>query len=101
MMYLNRFMSNDILGADANDALDNCPRSEMKIYELWSMSRVGSTSMLASDWLHKSEQPIETQDSKLTQLLTMTATHNFRFSSDEELKEIQRRDNNPFHAMQE
>ena len=32
---------------------------------------------LAPDWLHESEQPIRSQNSKLTQLLTMTATHKF------------------------
>ena len=41
------------------------------------MSRVGSTSKLAPDWLHKSEQPIRSLVSKLTQLLTMTTTHKF------------------------
>ena len=39
-----------------------------------SLSRVVSTSMLAPDWLHKSEQPIR---SKLTKLLTMTQTQKF------------------------
>ena len=29
------------------------------------------------DWLHKSEQPIRSQISKLTQLLTMTTTQKF------------------------
>ena len=47
----------------------------MKIYELQSLSRDGSTSKLAPDWLHKSE--IRSQDSKLTQLLTMNTTHKF------------------------
>ena len=42
----------------------------MEIYELFSLSRVGPTSKLAPDWLHKSEQPIRSQVSKLTQLLT-------------------------------
>ena len=36
-----------------------------------------STSKLAPDWLHKSEQPISSQISKLTQFLTMTTTHKF------------------------
>ena len=45
----------------------------MEIYELLSLSRVGSTSKLPPDWLHKSEQqPIRSQLSKLTQLLTTT-----------------------------
>ena len=38
---------------------------------------IGSTSQLASDWLHNSEQPIRSQASKLTQLLTMTTTRKF------------------------
>ena len=33
--------------------------------------------MRAPDWLHKSEQPIRSQVSKLAQLLTMTTTHKF------------------------
>ena len=33
--------------------------------------------MLAPDWLHRSEQNIRSQVSKLTQLLTMTTTHKF------------------------
>ena len=41
------------------------------------MSRVVSTSKLASDWLHKSEQQIRSQVNKLTQLLTMTTTQKF------------------------
>ena len=49
----------------------------METYELQSLSRVVSTSKLAPDWLLKSEQPIRSQDSKLTQLLTMTQTHKF------------------------
>ena len=32
---------------------------------------------LAPDWLHKSEQQIRSQVSKLTQFLTMTTTHKF------------------------
>ena len=36
-----------------------------------------STDKLAPDWLCKSEQPIRSQVSKLTQLLTMTTTHKF------------------------
>ena len=36
-----------------------------------------SKSKLAPDWLHKSEQPIRSQESKLTKLLTMTKTHKF------------------------
>ena len=51
--------------------------ARMEIYELQSLSRVGSTSMMAPDWLHKSEQPIRSQVRKLTQLLTMTQTHKF------------------------
>ena len=47
----------------------------MEIYESWSLSRVVSTSKLAPDWLPKSEQPIRSQVSKLSKLLTMTATH--------------------------
>ena len=39
------------------------------------MTRVVLTSKLALDWLHKSEQPIRSQDSKLSQCLTMTTTH--------------------------
>ena len=42
----------------------------MEIYELYSLSRVVSTSKLTPDWLRKSEQPIRSQGSKLTQLLT-------------------------------
>ena len=49
----------------------------MEIYELKSSSRVGSPSKLAPNWLHKSEQPIRSQVSKLTQLLTLTTTHKF------------------------
>ena len=49
----------------------------MEIYELQSLSTVGSTRKLAPDWLHKSEQPIRSQVSKLTQLLTLTATYKF------------------------
>ena len=49
----------------------------MEIYELYSLSTAVSTSKLAPDWLHKSEQPIRSQVSKLTQLLTMTQTHKF------------------------
>ena len=41
------------------------------------MSRVVSTNKLAPDWLHKSEQPIRSQESKLTQLLTMKTIHKF------------------------
>ena len=41
------------------------------------MSRVVSTSKMAPNWLHKSEQPFRSQVSKLTQLLTMTTTHKF------------------------
>ena len=48
-----------------------------EIYELQSLSRVGSTSKLAPDWLHRHEQPIRGQVSKLTQLLTITQTHKF------------------------
>ena len=44
--------------------------SGMEIYGLRSLSRVVSTSNLAPDWLHKSGQPIRSQVSKLTQLLT-------------------------------
>ena len=47
----------------------------LKVVE--SLSRVVSTSKLAPDWLHKSEQLIRSQVSKLTQLLTMTTTHKF------------------------
>ena len=49
----------------------------MEIYQLQSLSRVVSTRKLTPDWLHESEQPIRSQDSKLTQLLTMTTTHKF------------------------
>ena len=52
-------------------------KSGMEIYQLWSLSRVVSTSKLAPDWLHKSEQPIRSQVSKMTQLLTMATTHIF------------------------
>ena len=45
-------------------------RQGMEIYELKSLSKVVSTSQLASDWLHKSEKPIRSQVSKLTQLLS-------------------------------
>ena len=55
--------------------LFHCPG--MEIYELKSLSRVGSTSMLAPDWLQKSEQPIRSQVSKLSQLLTMSTTIKF------------------------
>ena len=41
------------------------------------MSRVRSTNKLALDWLYKSEQPIRSQVSKLTQLLTLTTTQKF------------------------
>ena len=44
---------------------------------MWLLSRVGSTSKLAPDWLHKSEQLIRSQDSKLTKLLTLTKTQKF------------------------
>ena len=44
-------------------------RPGAEIYELWSWSRVASTSKLAPDRLHKSEQPIISQDSNLTRLL--------------------------------
>ena len=53
------------------------------------MSTVVSTSKLAPDLLLKSQQPIRSQISKLTQLLTVTTTHKFplqeqlaKFSSD-------------------
>jgi len=36
-----------------------------------------STSKLAPDWLHMSEQPIRRQVSKLAKLLTVTQTHKF------------------------
>ena len=49
----------------------------MGIYELYSLSRVVSTSKPGPDWLNKSEQPIRSQVNKLTQLLTMTTTHKF------------------------
>ena len=52
-------------------------RSGMEIYELLSLSTVGSTSKLASDWLHKSEQSLRGQVSTLIHLLTMTTTHKF------------------------
>ena len=38
---------------------------------------MGSISKLAPDWLNNREQPIRSLASKLTQLLTMTATHKF------------------------
>ena len=57
----------------------------METYEFQSLSRVGSTSKLAPVWLHKSEQPIRSQISSLTQLLTMTPTPKF---SDQEEEEI-------------
>ena len=41
------------------------------------MLRVVSTSRLAPDCLHKSEQPIRSQISKLTQVLTLTSTHKY------------------------
>ena len=41
-----------------------------------------STSKLAPDWLHMSEQPIRSQVSKLTKLLTMTATKKFPLQGD-------------------
>ena len=47
------------------------------------MSRVVSTSKLASDWLHKREQPIRGQVSKLTQFLRMTTTHKFPLQAGE------------------
>ena len=55
---------------------DGCPPG-MEIYECQSLSRVVSTSKLAPDWLHESEQPIRSQVSNLTQLLTMTTTRKF------------------------
>ena len=63
-------------------------------------------SLLHADWLHKSEQPIISQDSKLTQLLTMTTTYKFppqdnylflepkQFEDDED---IYRQELPPFH----
>ena len=42
-----------------------------------SLSIVVSTSKLAPDWLHKSEQPIRSQVSKLTYFFTTTTTHKF------------------------
>ena len=42
----------------------------MEIYGLKSKSIAVSTSKLAFDWLHKSEQPIRSQVSELTRLLT-------------------------------
>ena len=55
----------------------NCMCTGVETYEFKSWSRVVSTSKLAPDWLPKSEQPIKSQLSKLTQLLTMTTTHKF------------------------
>ena len=52
----------------------------MEIYELQSLSRDGSTSKLAPDWLHTSKQPIRIQDRKLTQLLTWLQVINFHSS---------------------
>ena len=46
-------------------------------FELQSLSRGVSTRKLAPDWLHRSEQPIRSQVTKLTQLLTVTTTHKF------------------------
>ena len=50
-----------------------------KLYQGWKFMSCShcqelnrSTSKLAPDWLHKSEQPIRSQVSKLTQLWTMT-----------------------------
>ena len=43
-----------------------------------------SRSKLAPDWLHEGEQPIESQVSKLTQLLTMTTSHKFPAQVDED-----------------
>ena len=34
---------------------------------------------MAENWLHKSKQPIRSQVSKLTQLLTMATTHKFPY----------------------
>ena len=49
----------------------------IEIYELQSLSRVVSTSILAPDWLHKSEQPKRSQAIVLIQLLTIPHIHKF------------------------
>ena len=48
----------------------------------WVVPRAVSTSKLAPDWLHKSEQPIRSQVSKLTLLLTMITTNKFPLKAD-------------------
>ena len=40
---------------------------------------LGQRYDLAPDWLHESKEPIRSQVSKLTKLLTMTKTHKFPF----------------------
>ena len=47
---------------------------------------------LAPDWLHRSEQPIRSQASKLTQLLTMTTTHKFPLQGTPETDPASRND---------
>ena len=49
------------------------PGAGTEIYELKWLSRVGSTSKLAPDWLHNQSKAMGQQI--LTQLLTMTPTH--------------------------
>ena len=47
------------------------------------MSRVVSTSKLAPDWLHRSEQPIRSRVSNLTQPLIMTQSYKFPLQDNE------------------
>ena len=51
----------------------------MEIYEFKSLSRVVSTGKLAPNWLHRSEQPIRSQVSKLTERLTWLQLKSFHF----------------------
>ena len=46
---------------------------------LWVVPRAVSTSKLAPDWLHKSEQPIRSQVGKLTHLMTIASIYTFPF----------------------
>ena len=64
---------------DLNYSLDKefCITPGVEIFELLLWSRVVSTSQLAPYWLYRSEKPIRSQNSTLTQLLTMTTTQKF------------------------
>ena len=48
----------------------------------WVVPRAVSTSKLAPDWLHKSEQPIRSQVGKLTHLMTIATIYKFPFQYD-------------------